>query len=85
MVIIVKKEELVALLKENLQAWASISGGPNMQAFEFDPNLADTEMLDSLGYYSNRDSWIAGVQIKKIKSYIESNLIDTVPGAQNSD
>lgn len=83
MVILVKKEELLDLLKGDIEAWAQVGGGPNYNAYEFDPNLADLEALDNMGYYSNRDSWIAGVQIKKLENYI--HLIDNAPkGAQNS-
>jgi len=84
MVIIVRKEELLELLEQNLQAWENVAGGPNLHAYEFDPNIVDTSVLDDLGYFSNRDAWIAGVQIKKIKAYINSNLIDVTPAAQNS-
>jgi len=82
MIILVKKEELEELLESQLDALTNIAGGPNMKAYEFDPNIADLQELDNMGYFSNRDSWITGVQIKKILSYIEENLTDPVEAAQ---
>lgn len=84
MVIIVKKEELLELLRDDIDAWMQVDGGPNFNAFEFDPNLVDGYMLDALGYYDNRDAWIAGVRIKKIQNYIDTVLANPVLGAQNS-
>lgn len=84
MVIIVQYEELKKLLEDNVDAWMQVNGGPNMDAFEFDPNLVDTSILDSKGYYSNRDAWIAGVQIKKIQAYIDNSLKDPSRAAQNN-
>jgi len=49
-----------------------------------DANLVDNSVLDTLGYYTNRDSWIAGVQIKKLHHYIRTNLQDPTKAAQNS-
>ena len=83
MVIIVQYEQLKELLEDNLDAWMQINGGPNMDAFEFDPNMVDTSILDSKGYYTNRDSWIAGVQIKKIQKYLDQSLKDPTRAAQN--
>lgn len=83
MVILIKKEELEELLQSNVDAWLHIGGGANMDAFEFDPNIVDKDALDSLGYYSNRDSWIAGVQVKKILAYMDEHLQNPTPSAQN--
>lgn len=82
MVVIIKYEELKDLLEENIEAWLQVSGGPNMDAFEFDPNTIDKSILDAKGYYTNRDSWIAGVQIKKIQSYLQTHLDNPVKAAQ---
>lgn len=84
MVIIVKYEELKELLEADIDAWMQVSGGPNMDAFEFDPNIVDNSVLDAKGYYTNRDSWIAGVRIKKLHHYIRTNLQDPTKAAQNS-
>ncbi len=84
MVIIVNKEELIELLDANIEAWMHVDGGPNFDAFEFDPNLVDREVLDSLGYYSNRSAWISGVMVKKLQRYKEKLLANPVIGAQNS-
>jgi len=71
MIISVSKEELIGLLLEEIKAWESVGGGPNLQAFEFDPKTVDKEMLDRLGYYKNRESWIAGVRIKHLVEYLK--------------
>lgn len=83
MVILVRYEDLKELLEADLEAWMNVGGGPNFNAFEFDPNLADMSQLDALGYYSNRDAWIAGVQVKKIQAYLNQQLSDPVKAAQN--
>ena len=83
MVVIVKYEALKELLEENIEAWLQVAGGPNMDAFEFDPNVVDKSVLDAKGYYSNRDAWIAGVQIKKLQKYLQEHLEDPVTAAQN--
>lgn len=71
MIISVSKEELTALLLKEIKAWESVGGGPNLQAFEFDPKTVDKEVLDQLGYYKNRESWIAGVRIKELVEYLK--------------
>ncbi len=71
MIISVSKEELIGLLLKEIKAWESVGGGPNLQAFEFDPKTVDKEMLDRLGYYKNRESWIAGVRIKHLVEYLK--------------
>lgn len=83
MVILIKYEELKELLQADLEAWMEVGGGPNMDAFEFDPNLVDLSILDSKGYYTNRDAWIAGVRIKKLQKYIQDHLEDPIKAAQN--
>lgn len=83
MVVLVKYEELKELLETSLEAWMEVGGGPNMDAFEFDPNLVDLSLLDSKGYYVNRDAWIAGVQVKKLLKYINENLEDPIRAAQS--
>tara|TARA_R110000868_G_scaffold92791_9_gene257394 strand:+ start:1480 stop:1734 length:255 start_codon:yes stop_codon:yes gene_type:complete len=82
MVILVKYEELKELLDTSVEAWMEVGGGPNMDAFEFDPNLVDLALLDNKGYYDNRDAWIAGVQIKKLVKYINENLEDPIRASQ---
>jgi len=71
MIISVSKEELMGLLLKEIKAWESVGGGPNLQAFDFDPKTVDKEMLDQLGYYKNRESWIAGVRIKHLVEYLK--------------
>lgn len=84
MVVIVKYEELLELIESSIDAWMEVGGGPNMDAYDFDPNLVNLADLESKGYYTNRDAWIAGVQIKKLQSYLDSTLIDPVKASQNS-
>ena len=70
MIISVSKEELTSLLLKEIKAWESVGGGPNLQAFEFDPKTVDTELLEQLGYYKNRESWIAGIRISCLMDYL---------------
>lgn len=71
MIISVSKEELVSLLLRDIKAWETVGGGPNLSAFEFDPKNVDANLLEQFGYYKNREAWVAGVQIKKIRQYIQ--------------
>ncbi len=71
MLIRVSKEELLDLLYEEVLAWGGIGGGQNPHAYEFDTNTVDTSRLSELGYYENRDAWIAGVRTAKLIQYIE--------------
>ena len=54
MLIPVSKEKILQLLVDEIKAWETVGGGPNLA-----------------GYYSNRESWIAGVRIKALNSYIK--------------
>jgi hypothetical protein len=78
MIISVSKEELTGLLLKEIKAWESVGGGPNLQAFDFDPKTIDKEVLDQLGYYKNRESWIAGVRIKELVQYLKE-IQNTTP------
>lgn len=71
MLIIVNKEQLIEVLQEQMTSWESIAGGPLYDAFEFDPKKTSPQELKALGYFDNRDAWIAGAQIKKLKKYLE--------------
>lgn len=84
MLIIVKYEELKDLLTSDLEAWMQVSGGPNLDAFEFDPQIVDKSVLDAKGYYTDRDAWLAGVQIKKVQKYLQEQLSNPVKASQNS-
>lgn len=77
MIISVSREELTALLLKEIKAWESVGGGPNLQAFEFDPLTVDKDLLNRLGYYKNRESWIAGIRIKHLVEYL--NQIQAQP------
>lgn len=71
MLIALNKEYLIEVLQEQITSWENIAGGPLYEAFEFDPKKTSPQELKALGYFDNRDAWIAGVQIKKLKKYLE--------------
>lgn len=71
MIISVSKEELITLLLKDIKAWENVGGGPNLRAFEFDPKTINRQLLEECGFYKNREAWIAGVQIRKIRQYIQ--------------
>jgi hypothetical protein len=70
MLIAIVKEDLINVIKQEIQCWESISGGPNYDAFPFNPRKVDPKELTRLGYYKNKDAWIAGVRIKQLKEYL---------------
>lgn len=71
MLIRVSKEGLIRFLLDEVKAWEKVGGGPNLNAFEFDPENVDKAELERLGFYDNRESWVAGVRIKKLWEYID--------------
>jgi len=71
MLIRVSKEGLIGFLLDEVKAWEKVGGGPNLNAFEFDPENVDKAELERLGFYDNREAWVAGIRIKKIWEYIE--------------
>jgi hypothetical protein len=77
MLIATNKESLIALLENQIRMWEEIGGGANYDAYEFNPKKVDQQQLVDLGFYKNRDSWIAGVQIKKLTEYL--NTIKETP------
>ena len=70
MLIYVSKERIIQLVLSEIKAWESVGGGPNLDAYEFDPETVDTAELRKLGYYVNRDAWIAGIRIKALYEYL---------------
>ena len=78
MLIAINKEDLITTLETQIKNWEEIGGGANYEAYEFDPKKVGKQELIDLGFYENRDSWIAGVQIKKLKEYL--NEIKQTPG-----
>jgi hypothetical protein len=70
MLVVISKEELSILLEEEIKSWEGVSGGPNPNAFSFDPKTTDPQLLKELGYYDDRESWIAGARIKKLREYL---------------
>lgn len=78
MIISISKEELTGLIMREIKAWEIVGGGPNLQAFDFDPKNVDKELLDQLGYFKNRESWIAGVRIKELVEYLKE-IQNTTP------
>ena len=77
MLITINKEELVAVLESQIKIWEEIGGGANHAAYEINPKKVDQQTLVDLGFYESRDSWIAGVQIKKLTEYL--NQIKQTP------
>jgi hypothetical protein len=72
MLIAIQKEDLVKFLKDEMKAWESVGGGPNINAFSFDPETTDPQELKRLGYYDNREAWIAGMRIKELRVYLDN-------------
>lgn len=70
MIIYYSQEDLVKFIKAEIRAWETIGGGPNLNAFEFDPKQTDPKTLHELGYYDNPDSWIAGARIKALNELL---------------
>ena len=71
MLVVISKEQLILLLQEEIKSWEGVSGGsPNPNAFSFDPKTTDPQLLKELGYYDDRESWIAGARIKKLREYL---------------
>ena len=70
MLVLFSKEKLQQFLQEEIKCWESVGGGPNINAFSFDPKTTDPTILRELGYYDNRESWIAGARIKELGDLI---------------
>jgi hypothetical protein len=77
MLVLFSKEKLQQFLQEEIKCWESVGGGPNLNAFSFDPKNTDPAVLRELGYYDNRDSWIAGARIKQLVELI--NELESLP------
>lgn len=71
MLVLISKEKLQAFLQEDIKCWEHVGGGPNINAFDFNPVEVDPKVLEELGYFDNRDSWIAGARIKCIREYLD--------------
>jgi hypothetical protein len=77
--IIVQKEELEALLISELSAWNAVTGtNPNFNAYEFNPSTVDVDKLKADGYYAHFESWIAGIQYKKLLEYLDKYIYNSV-------
>lgn len=70
MLVVLSREQLQSFLEDEIKCWENVSGGPNLDAFDFDPREVDPKLLMDLGYYDNREAWIAGARIKKLREYI---------------
>lgn len=77
MLIVLSKDRLQAFLYEEIKCWETVGGGPNLDAFSFDPKTTDPEELKKRGYYENRESWLSGARIKDITDFIA--YLDTMP------
>lgn len=71
MLVVISKEKLKLLLEEEIKCWESVAGGPNLNAFSFDPKNTDPQLLKDLGYWENREAWLAGARIKDIIAYLQ--------------
>lgn len=80
MLVTLSKDKLLNLLNQEIKAWESVGGGPNLNAFSFDPKQTDPKLLRELGYYDNRESWIAGARIRELREYITD--IENLPPIQ---
>lgn len=72
MVIYYSQDDLTKFIQAEIRAWEKIGGGPNLNAFEFDPKDTDPKILHELGYYDNIDSWVAGARIKALTELLQS-------------
>lgn len=77
MVIVVRVEDLQKLVMDEIEAWESLAGGPNLNAYEFDPKSVDHKDLKKKGYYKNRESWIGGARVNKLKEFLDQYNINT--------
>lgn len=79
MLIYYSQDDLIKFIKAEIKAWEKIGGGPNLDAFEFDPKTTHPKVLHDLGYYDNLDSWIAGARIKALTDLLISVQDATSP------
>jgi len=80
MFVSIPKDKLKSFLTEELECWSIIGGGPNPYAYEFDPASTDPQTLKELGYYGNRESWIAGVRTRAIEQFLKD--LDHYPSSK---
>lgn len=71
MIIYFSQDDLVKFIQAEIRAWEGVGGGPNINAFEFDPKQTDPKTLHELGYYDNVDSWVAGARIKALNDLLQ--------------
>ena len=71
MYIAFSRERLISSIEQDILSWSRVGGGPNMDAFDFDPVTQDPEELKQLGYYDNPSAWMAGVQIKHLSELLQ--------------
>ena len=71
MLITISKEALLDKLRLQVIAWRSVGGGANPDAYQFNPATTDPSDLKRLGFYDNKDAWVAGVQIKALEQLIQ--------------
>lgn len=78
--IIIDKDIIEKFLIEEASSWMEIGGGPNLDAYEFDPKTVNREKLEKDGFYDNYDAWIAGTRVKKIENFIFEYIRKATPG-----
>lgn len=82
MIVLVDREELLALLEAEIRAWESVDGGANPNAYEFDIETITTEDLHKMNYYLHKDSWTAGIRVRELKSYVDK-ILSAVVGSKH--
>lgn len=77
MLVLFSKEKILSFLELELRSWEHVGGGPSIDAFSIDPREADPALLKKLGYYENKEAWLAGARIKEIHALI--NEVNSLP------
>lgn len=67
MLVLFSKEKVLQVLDQNIRSWESVSGIPNINAYDFDPQTTDPAELEKLGYYDSPEAWVAALRIKELK------------------
>lgn len=71
MLVVISREDIQILLQEEIKSWEKVGGGPNLNAFYHDEKSTDPQTLKALGYYDNKDSWLAGRRISLLQNYLK--------------
>jgi len=77
MIVLASKDNILEFLLTEVRCWEKVGGGPNLDAFDFDPEQTDPKLLEELGYYHNKEAWLAGIRIKALWDFIRE--IESLP------